>query len=74
MLVWHDLLGYSERVPRFVRRFGDLATPTREALTAFRDDVRSGAFPAQEHTYSMPEAELADLLSDAARAAAVRGA
>jgi len=63
VLVWHDLLGITDRVPRFVRRYGDIATPTVEALQAYARDVRSGSFPTQEHTYSMAPGER---LSDAA--------
>ena len=59
VLVWHDLLGYTERTARFVRRYGDLVTPTRDALGAYVRDVRARAFPEPEHTYAMPEAELA---------------
>ena len=27
----------------------------REAFAAYRDEVRSGAFPAEEHSFAMPE-------------------
>jgi 3-methyl-2-oxobutanoate hydroxymethyltransferase len=60
VLVYHDLLGLSEgRAPRFVRRYADLASEIRGALAAYVEDVRSGGFPRDEHTYSMPEDELA---------------
>ena len=58
VLVWHDLLGLSDRKPaRFVKRYADLGTHIRQALEAYAADVRSGAFPAEEHTYAMPEEE-----------------
>ncbi len=60
VLVWHDLLGlYSGTVPRFVKRYADLATAAREALEEYATEVRSGAFPEEQHTYAIPEAELA---------------
>jgi 3-methyl-2-oxobutanoate hydroxymethyltransferase len=60
VLVYHDLLGLHEgRTPRFVKRYANLAQEARRALEAYVADVRSGAFPAGEHTYSMPEDELA---------------
>jgi len=60
VLVYHDLLGlYEGHAPRFVKRYADLASEIRSALTSYVADVRSGAFPAAEHTYSMPEDELA---------------
>ena len=65
VLVYHDLLGITEgRAPRFVKRYGDLAGETRSALAHYVADVRSGAFPAEEHTYTIPQEELA--LLDAA--------
>lgn len=60
VLVYHDLLGlYAGRAPRFVKRYADLATEIRSALEQYAADVRSGAFPEDVHTYSIPEDELA---------------
>ena len=60
VLVYHDLLGLTEgHTARFVKRYADLATVIREALTAFAADVRSGAYPEERHTYGMPADELA---------------
>jgi len=60
VLVLHDVLGlYEGRSPRFAKRYADLATEIRTALERFAGDVRSGAFPTEEHTYAMPEEELA---------------
>jgi 3-methyl-2-oxobutanoate hydroxymethyltransferase len=68
VLVFHDLLGlYDGMAPRFVKRYADLAAETRSALEHYAADVRSGAFPGDEHTYSIPEDELAafeEILSD----------
>jgi 3-methyl-2-oxobutanoate hydroxymethyltransferase len=63
VLVLHDVLGlYEGRSPRFARRYADLATEIRDALGRFASEVRSGAFPTEEHTYAMPEEELAAFL------------
>ena len=60
VLVWHDMLGYYEgRAPRFVKRYADLGAVITDALEHFADDVRSGAFPEQQHTYAMPDEEAA---------------
>jgi 3-methyl-2-oxobutanoate hydroxymethyltransferase len=60
VLVLHDLLGlYEGRAARFVKRYADLATEIRAALEHFAAEVRSGAFPAEAHTYSIPDEELA---------------
>jgi 3-methyl-2-oxobutanoate hydroxymethyltransferase len=60
VLVYHDLLGLTEgHLPRFVKRYANLSREIRDALEAYAADVRSGAFPGEEHTYAMPEDELA---------------
>jgi 3-methyl-2-oxobutanoate hydroxymethyltransferase len=60
VLVWHDMLGYYEgRAPRFVKRYADLGAVITDALERFADDVRSGVFPEQQHTYAMPDEEAA---------------
>jgi len=59
VLVWHDLLGINEgAAPRFVKRYADLAGETRRGLEAFAADVRSGAYPADEHEYKIAADEL----------------
>jgi 3-methyl-2-oxobutanoate hydroxymethyltransferase len=60
VLVWHDLLGlYEGHAPRFVKQYADLAPAIRRALETYATEVRSGAFPEEQHTYAMPEEELA---------------
>jgi 3-methyl-2-oxobutanoate hydroxymethyltransferase len=59
VLVWHDLLGlYEGRSPRFVKRYADIGAEIRKALETYADDVRTGRFPEDQHTYAMPEEEL----------------
>ncbi len=53
ILVLEDMLGLSPRVPKFVRRYGQLGPGIEAAIAAYADDVRSRAFPAPEHTYPM---------------------
>ena len=53
ILVLEDMLGLSERVPKFVRRFGSVADHIREAVEAYTGAVRERSFPAPEHTYAM---------------------
>ncbi len=64
VLVWHDLLGmYAGPTPRFVKRYADLAGEIADAIEQYAAEVRSGAFPEEQHTYSSPEAELASFES-----------
>ena len=46
-----DMAGLSPRVPKFVKRYADLAGTLRAAATAYAEDVTSGAFPAEEYSY-----------------------
>jgi 3-methyl-2-oxobutanoate hydroxymethyltransferase len=67
VLVWHDLLGlYEGRAPRFVKRYADLGTEIRHALETYAEDVRTGRFPEDQHTYAMPEEELREFASGVA--------
>lgn len=53
VLVFHDVVGLTrDLAPRFVRRYADLSTAIREAAEAFTRDVRSGAFPSAEESFS----------------------
>jgi len=57
VLVFHDFAGLSQgQVPRFVRRYADLAGIVTDATRRYIEDVRSGAFPSEAETYSMPSA------------------
>jgi len=59
VLVYHDLLGlYAGHTPRFVKRYADIGAEITRALSAYADDVRTGEFPGDEHTYSIPPEEL----------------
>ena len=60
VLVYHDLLGLTEgHLPRFVKRYANLSGEIRDALTSYASEVRSGAFPEEQHTYAMSEEEQA---------------
>jgi len=61
VLVYHDLLGlYEGRAPRFVKEYADLASEIKRAIGAYAAEVRSGAFPEEQHTYAIPDEELAE--------------
>ena len=53
ILVLEDMLGLSPRVPKFVRRYGDLGPGIEAAISGYAADVRSRAFPGPEHVYPM---------------------
>jgi 3-methyl-2-oxobutanoate hydroxymethyltransferase len=58
VLVYHDLLGYQEGGPRFVKQYARLGPEIQGALERYAAEVRSGAFPEPQHTYGIPDEEL----------------
>jgi 3-methyl-2-oxobutanoate hydroxymethyltransferase len=52
VLVWQDMAGMGDgRMPKFVKRYGDLRGALLDATKAYAEDVVSGAFPTDEHSY-----------------------
>ncbi|WP_439592061.1 3-methyl-2-oxobutanoate hydroxymethyltransferase [Microbacterium sp.] len=54
VLVQHDLLGITEgHTAKFVKQYAALHADMVAGVTAYADEVRSGAFPAAAHTYAV---------------------
>ena len=51
VLVTEDMLGMFERVPRFVKRYENLAATISAAAERFAGEVRERSFPGPEQTY-----------------------
>ena len=51
VLVLHDMLGISQRLPRFSRNFLETSSSIQDAITAYGNAVRDGSFPATEHCF-----------------------
>lgn len=51
VLVLHDLIGLTPRVPKFVKRYAELRPEVIGALQKFREEVKGGRFPTLEHSY-----------------------
>jgi 3-methyl-2-oxobutanoate hydroxymethyltransferase len=65
VLVFHDTLGLFERfVPKFVKQFETLGVKAKDALALYAGEVRSGAFPGAEHSFSMNEEQLQKIYGD----------
>lgn len=52
VLVWTDMAGLDDWAPRFARRYAELGRVLADATRAYLDDVRSGAFPTDEHSFT----------------------
>lgn len=53
VLVTHDLLGMFEKfVPSFIKTYTSLSPLIRENVTRYTEEVRSGAFPDEAHSFT----------------------
>jgi 3-methyl-2-oxobutanoate hydroxymethyltransferase len=60
--VFHDILGLGgEFKPRHAKRYAEIGAAVREAVEAYADEVRTGAFPAEEQTTHMDAAAFAEV-------------
>ena len=53
VLVMEDMLGLTPRVPKFVKRFGELGPGIEKAIADYAAEVRARTFPGPEHVYPM---------------------
>jgi 3-methyl-2-oxobutanoate hydroxymethyltransferase len=52
VLVLHDLLGLFDRfTPKFVKKYANLKEEALKAVKAYKQEVESGSFPSQEHSF-----------------------
>ena len=52
VLVTDDMLGMFDRVPKFVKRYQDMAGVVSGAVKDYADEVRSRSFPTEDQTYA----------------------
>jgi 3-methyl-2-oxobutanoate hydroxymethyltransferase len=53
ILVLEDMLGLSQRVPKFVKEYAHIGASIEGAVKAFANEVRTRAFPSADYTYPM---------------------
>jgi 3-methyl-2-oxobutanoate hydroxymethyltransferase len=53
ILVLEDMLGLSPRVPKFVKRFGELGPSIEQAVKGYAEEVRARTFPGPDNVYGM---------------------
>jgi 3-methyl-2-oxobutanoate hydroxymethyltransferase len=52
VLVLPDLLGLNDRFrPKFLKPYANLADDVRKAVSTFRDEVRAGVYPDDQHSF-----------------------
>lgn len=63
VLVYHDLLGLFDKFqPKFVKQYANIGAQILTALGQYRQEVAEKTFPAESHTFAMPDEELAQFL------------
>jgi 3-methyl-2-oxobutanoate hydroxymethyltransferase len=73
VLVLHDILNLTFAQPaKFVRQYGDAAALISDAVTRFKQDVESGAYPSEEESYHLPKETKAAFEGIAVRKRAMR--
>lgn len=62
VLVYHDTVKYgSHHLPKFVRSYADAGDAMQKGLEQYVEEVKKGAFPAEQHRFTMKEEELTEL-------------
>ena len=51
VLVTEDMLGLFDRVPKFVKKFGNMGASVEEAVREYASDVRDRSFPGPDQLY-----------------------
>jgi 3-methyl-2-oxobutanoate hydroxymethyltransferase len=52
ILVLHDMLGINDRfLPKFVKKYADIAAVAHEGLAGYIKEVREGRFPSEDYEY-----------------------
>ena len=73
VLVLHDILNLTFAQPaKFVRQYGDAGALISDAVTRFKQDVESGAYPSDEESYHLPKETKAAFETIVARKRAMR--
>jgi 3-methyl-2-oxobutanoate hydroxymethyltransferase len=68
ILVFHDLVGYEGGyLPKYVKKYADLEKTIGDAAANYRDDVRTGTFPDDDHSYHLKPEVARALLKKKAR-------
>ena len=65
VLVYQDMLGLTTgHTPKFVKRFADVGALMRKGISEYISETKSGAFPSEEHTYSVEKAVIEQLMKE----------
>ena len=59
VMVFHDMVGLFDKfTPKFVKKYVNLSEIIVDALTQYKEEVKSGKFPEEQHSFTIKEEEL----------------
>jgi len=62
IIIIYDMLGvFTEFKPKFVKYFGNIGEAIRNALNAYKNEIKSSIYPDLEHSYEYPTDDLSEL-------------
>jgi 3-methyl-2-oxobutanoate hydroxymethyltransferase len=65
LLVTYDVLGmFDQFTPKFAKKYADFNELMRQAFVQYRDEVRKGVFPDEEHSYGMSDEVMDEVTSE----------
>jgi 3-methyl-2-oxobutanoate hydroxymethyltransferase len=65
VLVYQDMLGLTVgHTPKFAKRFADIGELMRKGITDYITEVKNGTFPSEEHTYSIDEDVINEIVKE----------
>jgi 3-methyl-2-oxobutanoate hydroxymethyltransferase len=68
VLVFHDVVGlFSGFTPTFVKRYAEAGDAIRDAMKKYAEEVRSGAFPSESHSFAMKDEAVRQLYGGSRR-------
>jgi 3-methyl-2-oxobutanoate hydroxymethyltransferase len=68
VLVIHDMLGITNKyLPKFAKKYAELATDMTAAISTYATEVRDGLFPEAQHGFKMSDEVLERLAEETAR-------
>jgi len=73
VLVLHDMMGLFDRFkPKFVKQYRQIGKEMVDAFTEFKEDIRGGSFPSEEHVFAGFSKEEADALLEALKSGEIK--
>lgn len=73
ILVTEDMLGLGDRVPKFVKKYGDMAGLIDNAVGQYAAEVKDRSFPGEEHTYGMRQGDKGEVTAEPKKAKSTEG-